>query len=143
MAFDDLDNHVGQSRTFSTTGFFEFLFNVILIPLVTRMEPMLKPADCFGVTQNLLGPLEIQPAKSKPAFERSKIASQNVIESVEILSPFNSWNHACRNFVPKVAQAIESSPVDFNDRLWHPHGFSAVSLGFIPLLRWCCIDRLN
>jgi hypothetical protein len=96
---------------------FELLFNEAVIQRVTFLKPTLKPADCFRVAQDLLGPQEIYPAKPKPTFGRSQTASENVIQSVEIVSPFISGNYACRNFSPKAAQTIEFGTVDFNGGL--------------------------
>jgi len=94
MDFNDCDYHVHQSRAFATTRSFELFFKVLDVQGVTFLKPTLKPGDCFRVTQDLFGSVEIHPAKPKPAFGRSKTTSQNVIESVEIVSPFKSGNYA-------------------------------------------------
>ena len=115
MNSNDFDYGVRESRTFATTGSLKLLFNEFDVQWVTLLNPTLEPADCFRVTQGLFGSLEIHPPKPKPALRRSKTASENVKQSIEIVSPVESGNYTCRNFIPKAAQAIEPSTVDFNE----------------------------
>ena len=117
---NDCYDHVSYGRTFATSRSPDFFLDEIVGLRVTRSKLVLKPTNRLPRSQDLLGPLEIQPAEIKAPVGGPEAAPKNVIESIEVAAPLNSRNHSRGNLTPKSVQAIEAGAVDFDRGLRHP-----------------------
>ena len=120
MGLDDSKDYVRHGRAFATPRTLEFFVNEFDILRVASPKLVLEPPDCLRVPQGLPRLLEVHPAKREPTFGCSKSASQDIVESIEIASPFGSGNYVDRDFIPKTVETVETSTIDLDDGFRHP-----------------------
>jgi len=115
MIANDVCQDFEEGFSLTLLGKQEVASHIFTIIRMASSEFLLDVSDRLGIAQLLSRPIGIHPPQNKATLRSSEPAPQDVVEGVQILSPFRSRYQNLANVVVKRLKIIKFVAIYFID----------------------------